>query len=147
MPKVVIHKLGQAHEGEVRENTNLVVRAGIKQFPYPHLRYGCGMGKCSRCACEVVEGAEHLPPPNWKETKLLGANLERGYRLVCQLWINNDIVLRQDSDDVWAATIRPAGAMDIGPGSLSGVRPRPALPRRTLEPSANVTTDSDSPKT
>ena len=66
---------------------------------------------------------------------------------MCQLWINNDIVLRQDSDDVWAATIRPAGAMDIGPGSLSGVRPRPALPRRTLEPSANVTTDSDSPKT
>jgi ferredoxin len=132
VPKVVIHKLGQVHEGEVKENTNLVVRAGIKQFPYPYLRYGCGMGKCSRCACEVVEGAEHLPPPNWKETKLLAANLERGYRLVCQLWIHHDIVLRQDSDEVWAATIRPAGAAgDIGPGSMTALRPKPA---RNLTP-------------
>jgi ferredoxin len=108
MPKVVFHKLGQVHEGEVKENTNLVVRAGIKQFPFPHLRYGCGMGKCSRCACEVLHGGEHLPPPNWKEKKLLGANLDRGYRLCCQLWISQDIELRQDSDEVWAATIKPA---------------------------------------
>lgn len=110
MPKVLFHKLGASHEGEVRENTNLVVRAGIKQFPFPHLRYGCGMGKCSKCACEVLAGAEHLPPPNWKEKKLLAANLDRGYRLVCQLWINQDIELRQDSDEVWAATIKPRDA-------------------------------------
>ena len=108
MPKVVFNKLGQTYEGEVKENTNLVVRAGIRQYPYPHLRYGCGMGKCSKCACEVIAGAEHLPEPNWKEKKLLGANLDRGYRLVCQLWISQDIELRQDSDEVWAATIKPA---------------------------------------
>jgi len=29
MPKVVFHKLGQVYEGEVKDNTNLVVRAGI----------------------------------------------------------------------------------------------------------------------
>ena len=86
MPKVRFEKLGEVHEGEVKDDTNLVVRAGIKQFPWPHLRYGCGMGKCSKCASRVIEGAEHLPPPNWKERKILGANLERGYRLVCQLW-------------------------------------------------------------
>ena len=71
MPRVVFHKLGQRYEGEVRDNTNLVVRAGIRQYPHPHLRYGCGMGKCSRCACEVIAGAEHLPPPNPKENKVL----------------------------------------------------------------------------
>ena len=108
MPKVRFEKLGVVHEGEVKENTNLVVRAGIRQFPYPHLRYGCGMGKCSRCASRVIEGAEHLPEPNWKERKILGANLERGYRLLCQLWIHQDIALVQDSDEVWAATIKPA---------------------------------------
>ena len=107
MPKVVFNKLGQRYEGEVRDNSNLVVRAGIKQFPYPHLRYGCGMGKCSKCACEVVAGGDHLPPPNWKEEKLLRDNLQRGYRLMCQLWIHHDIELRQDSDEVWAATIKP----------------------------------------
>ena len=96
MPKVVLHKSGQVFEGEVKENSNLVVRAGIKQFPFPNLRYQCGMGKCATCASRILGGAEHLPPPNWKEKKQLGDRLEQGYRLMCQLWINNDIELAQD---------------------------------------------------
>jgi ferredoxin len=107
VPKVVFHKLGQRYEAEVRDNTNLVVRAGVRQFPFPHLRYGCGMGKCSKCASRVIAGAEHLPLPNWKERKMLRGNLERGYRLCCQLWLTHDIELEQDSDEVWAATIKP----------------------------------------
>jgi ferredoxin len=95
MPIVVFHRNGEVHRGEVKENTNLVVRAGIKQFPYPHLRYECGMGKCSKCACLVLGGAEHLPPPNWKEKKQLGERLAQGYRLACQLWIEHDIELVQ----------------------------------------------------
>lgn len=96
MPKVVIQKEGQRFEGEVRPNTNLVVRAGIKQFPYPHLEYGCGMGKCSKCMCRVLQGAEHLAEPNWKEKKQLGERLDAGFRLACQLWIHHDIELCQD---------------------------------------------------
>ena len=107
MPRVVFHKLGQTYEGEIKEGTNLVVRAGIKQFPFPHLRYGCGMGKCSKCACRVISGAEYLPPPNWKEKKMLRDNLDRGYRLCCQLWFRQDVELMQDSDEVWEATIKP----------------------------------------
>ena len=61
MPTVTFHKAGAVFHGEVKENTNLVVRAGIKQFPFPHLRYQCGMGKCATCACRVLGGAEHLP--------------------------------------------------------------------------------------
>ncbi|RKF38331.1 2Fe-2S iron-sulfur cluster-binding protein [Paraburkholderia fungorum] len=95
MPIVIFHRNGEVHRGEVKENTNLVVRAGIKQFPYPHLRYECGMGKCSKCACLVLGGAEHLPPPNWKEKKQLGERLTQGYRLACQLWIEHDIELVQ----------------------------------------------------
>jgi ferredoxin len=106
MPKVAFHKAGQVHENEVKENTNLVVRAGIRQFPFPFLRYECGMGKCAKCACRVLEGGEHLPPPNWKEKKLLGENLARGYRLLCQIWIHHDIALEQDTDEAWAATIK-----------------------------------------
>lgn len=96
MPKIVLHKNGQVHQGEVRENTNLVVRAGIRQFPYPHLTYGCGMGQCGKCACIVLHGGEKLPAPNWKEKKRLGPRLEQGYRLVCQLWLTDDIELSQD---------------------------------------------------
>ena len=98
MPKVKLHKNGQIFEGEVKDNTNLVVRAGIKQFPFPNLRYECGMGKCSKCACKVLSGGEKLPPPNWKEKKQLGDKLAEGYRLTCQLWLSDDIELMQDVD-------------------------------------------------
>ena len=60
MPRIVVHKAGQAYEGEVKDNTNLVVRAGIKQFPYPHLKYRCGMGQCGTCTSHILKGAEHL---------------------------------------------------------------------------------------
>jgi len=96
MPMVTLHKNGQVFRDEVKPNTNLVVRAGIRQFPYPNLSYQCGMGKCATCACKVLAGAEHLPAPNWKEKKLLAERLEQGYRLVCQLWIEHDIELLQE---------------------------------------------------
>jgi ferredoxin len=96
VPTIVLHRAGQIHRGEVKENTNLVVRAGIKQFPFPHLRYGCGMGKCAKCASRIIGGAEHLPEPNWKEKQRLGPKLDEGYRLICQLWLNHDLELAQD---------------------------------------------------
>jgi ferredoxin len=98
MPHIVLHKNGQVHAGEVKENSNLVVRAGIRQFPFPYLRYECGMGKCAKCACRILAGGEHLPPPNWKEKKQLGERLASGYRLTCQLWINQDLELAQDDN-------------------------------------------------
>ena len=102
MPLVTFHKNGQVYRDEVLPRTNLVVRAGIKQFPFPHLAYQCGMGKCASCACRVLAGAEHLPEPNWKEKKQLGERLAQGYRLVCQLWLEHDIELVQEA--------RPASA-------------------------------------
>ncbi|VVE31576.1 2Fe-2S iron-sulfur cluster-binding protein [Pandoraea soli] len=98
MPVVVFRRNGQTYREEVKANTNLVVRAGIKQFPFPHLRYECGMGKCARCACRVLSGGEHLSAPNWKEKKQLGDRLDAGFRLACQLWIEQDIELAQDDE-------------------------------------------------
>lgn len=112
MPIVTLHKNGHVYTDEVKDNTNLVVRAGIRQFPYPNLRYECGMGKCSKCACRVLAGAEHLPPPNWKEKKQLGDRLQQGYRLVCQLWIEHDIELEQE--ELAAAQPAPPTAACVG---------------------------------
>jgi ferredoxin len=81
---------------ELPENTNLVVRTGIKKFPWPHLRFGCGMGKCGKCACRVLAGGEMLPEPNWKEKKVLEGRLDEGLRLACQLWLHHDVTLTQD---------------------------------------------------
>jgi ferredoxin len=100
VPTVILHRDGQAYQGEVAENSNLVVRAGFKQFPFPHLRYGCGMGKCAKCACRVLKGAEQLPPPNWKEKQRLGPRLDEGYRLICQLWLSHDVELAQDKNPI-----------------------------------------------
>lgn len=96
MPVVVLHKDGEVFREDVPENSNLVVRTGIKKFPYPHLKYRCGMGKCATCAARIISGGEHLPAPNWKEKKMLGEWLDRGYRLSCQIWVNHDIELTQD---------------------------------------------------
>lgn len=115
MPTVVFHKNGQTYRDEVKENTNLVVRAGIKQFPYPHLAYGCGMGKCATCTCRVIRGAEHLPAPNWKEKKHLGERIAQGYRLVCQLWLTHDIELVQEpakADAILATGSTATGNVD-----------------------------------
>jgi ferredoxin len=97
MPTVTFHKNGQTFRGEVKPDANLVVCAGIRQFPFPHLSYGCGMGKCGKCASRVIAGGEHLPPPNWKEEKVLGGHLMDGFRLCCQLWLSHDIELAQDN--------------------------------------------------
>ena len=97
MPKVVFHAAGQTYVDDVKPDANLVVRAGIKQFPYPHLKYQCGMGKCATCACRVLAGAEHLAAPNWKEKKQLGDRIETGWRLACQLWLTHDIELTQEA--------------------------------------------------
>ena len=82
MPKITIHRDGEAHQGDIAADSNLVVLAGIRKFPYPHLSYMCGMGKCG---------------PNWREKKTLGDDaLAEGYRLVCQLRIFEDFEIEQE---------------------------------------------------
>ena len=117
MPTVTIYKDGEGHTAEVPPNTNLVVRAGIKQFPYPYLKYRCGMAKCGTCASRILKGGEHLAAPNWKEQKILGEHLAEGYRLCCQLWIHQDIELTQDGVDF--RTERPPSPPEAKPCSPS----------------------------
>jgi ferredoxin len=109
MPRVILHKRGEVFADEVAENSNLVVRTGVRRFPYPHLTFGCGMGKCGKCACRVIAGGEHLPEPYWKESARLDGRIAQGFRLICQLWIRHDIEIEQD-DALNAAAVRDAAA-------------------------------------
>jgi ferredoxin len=93
MPNVRLHVNGKIVEQNVKDNANLVVLAGIRQFP--ELKYGCGMGRCTKCTCKIISGGEQLNEPNWKEKKMLGEKVEVGYRLACQLTIVDDIELSQ----------------------------------------------------
>lgn len=95
MPKIRLHLENTVYEQDVPESSNLVVLAGIRKFP--HLKYGCGMGKCTKCACRILEGEEDLQEPNWKEVKMLGDLVNDGIRLTCQLSIKNDLELTQEN--------------------------------------------------
>jgi ferredoxin len=94
MPNIILHQNGETYQQEVGANSNLVVLAGIKKFP--HLKYGCGMGKCTKCMVKVLSGNDKLPEPNWKENKMLGDKLQDGYRLACQLYITEDLEIVQE---------------------------------------------------
>jgi ferredoxin len=94
MPNIILHQNGETYQQEVGANSNLVVLAGIKKFP--HLKYGCGMGKCTKCMVKVLSGNDKLPEPNWKENKMLGDKLQDGYRLACQLYISEDLEIVQE---------------------------------------------------
>ena len=76
MPLVKIISENKIIEENVTENTNLVVQAGIKKFPYPYLKYKCGMGTCGTCSSLIINGQKYLPDPTWKEVKILKEKFE-----------------------------------------------------------------------
>lgn len=95
MVKITLHSPQGTYVQEVPVQSNLVVLAGLKKFP--GLRYSCGIGRCGKCASRVLTGGEHLPPPNWKEERVLGAErLAEGYRLLCQINVVADLEVEQD---------------------------------------------------
>lgn len=98
MPKVILHVDGTIVEQDVKDNANLVVLAATRQFP--KLKYGCGMGRCTKCTCQVINGADSLPTPNWKEEKMLGDKVKEGYRLTCQMTIQEDVEISQENINI-----------------------------------------------
>jgi ferredoxin len=95
MPLVRLFHNNDVFEKKLDKNTNLVVQAGIKKFPFPHLKYKCGMGACGTCECFIVSGKENISEPTWKEKKILKEKLISGSRLACQFRIFDDIDLKQ----------------------------------------------------
>ena len=96
MPLVKIIRGEEVFEKEVEENTNLVVQAAIKQYPFPYLKYKCGMGTCGTCSSIIISGGKNLDEPTWKEVKVLKEKLNSGYRLACQFRVLHDIELEQE---------------------------------------------------
>ena len=95
MPIVKIIKGDKVFKKNVEPDTNLVVQAGIKNFPFPYLKYKCGMGSCGTCASKIISGGENLTKPTWKEIKILKDKLDFGYRLACQFRVKNYLEIKQ----------------------------------------------------
>ena len=96
MPIVRIHVGNKIYEDEVPLDSNLVVKSGIRKFPYPYLKYRCGMASCGTCISKILSGSENLTSPEWKEKKLLKEKLNNGFRLACQFRVLGDITITQD---------------------------------------------------
>ncbi|MBB5448428.1 MULTISPECIES: 2Fe-2S iron-sulfur cluster-binding protein [unclassified Paraburkholderia] len=54
--------------------------------------FKCGGGLCGTCKCKVERGLEHTDAVKEKEKRHLSdADLEAGYRMACQTFINGDV--------------------------------------------------------
>jgi len=79
MPTVIVND--EVLEYEVGEELLDVARRNSA-----HIGFLCsGKGICQTCTCRVLEGQQHLSPPNELEQTLISeARLEQNYRLACQ---------------------------------------------------------------
>jgi len=75
------------------------------------IRYRCERAVCTTCLTEVLEGMEHLSPPNERESqtlKTIGA--APNYRLACQCSVYGDV--RLDYIPITDPRRKPAGPND-----------------------------------
>lgn len=71
------------------QNSNLLRVSLRAQGGIP---FKCGGGVCGTCRCRIETGREHLDAVKAKERKhLTDADLEAGYRMACQTFVNGDV--------------------------------------------------------
>jgi 2Fe-2S ferredoxin len=98
--EAVVRVVPGEHEFEVRAGESLIQAAWRAGYEWPTLCYG--MGTCTACQCEVIDGLDHLSPRTEAEEHMLGdlgrrkrrANPRR-VRLACQLFLAGDVLVRK----------------------------------------------------
>lgn len=96
-------------EIEVRRGESLLQAAWRAGYSWPTLCYG--MGKCTACQCEVLDGLHLLSERTEAERQLLGDLRRRvrradprRIRLACQVEISGDVVVRKPGVEVAGGT-------------------------------------------
>lgn len=89
MPKITFLDNGETYDVPAGSYLELAQNYGI-----PH-DFGCTVGSCGTCRCEVVEGAENVNPRSDEERETLEmvTDVANG-RLGCQLVVHGDVKLR-----------------------------------------------------
>jgi len=96
MPKVIIRPLDI--ELEVPEGETIMGAAQAQGYYWPTT---CGgEGRCTTCACQVIDGMERLSPRGRSEERVLvserGAKiLEQPIRLACQAQVYGDVEIEK----------------------------------------------------
>lgn len=106
-------------EIEVRPGETLIEAAWRAGYHWPTLCYG--MGRCTACQCEVLDGLHLLSERTEAERTLLSDAKcrvrrinPRKARLACQMTVTGDVIVRKPG-------VKLNGAMDSTPNEVSGV--------------------------
>lgn len=96
------------------ENSNLLRVSLREQGGIP---FKCGGGLCGTCKCRIEQGLEHTDAVKPKERKHLSdEDLQQGYRMACQTFLNGDVAVS------WTPRPKPsatsASAPSPGPGPV-----------------------------
>lgn len=62
--------------------------------------YRCASGNCGTDRVFVEEGAENLSAPRKRERDRLGTLLDEGWRLACQTYVEGDVSVSWDPDQL-----------------------------------------------
>lgn len=87
------------HEEEVAVAAGTYLTAAAVRAGVPIVHDCDGLGLCSTCRVEIVEGGDGVPPVAAAERVQLGEAVERGWRLCCLLRVYDDLVVRVPETD------------------------------------------------
>lgn len=84
---------GEEYELEVNEG-ELMLDAALDRDV--ELDYSCREGMCDSCMVRILAGAENLSPPTQEEIDMLGDDVQKGFRLSCQVRMNGPVKVMQE---------------------------------------------------
>lgn len=85
---------GEQHELEVNEGENMLDAAIEREV---EIDYSCLEGMCDSCLVRILGGVENITPPTQEEYDMLGEEeVNRGFRLACQVKVNGPVKLMQE---------------------------------------------------
>lgn len=71
--------------------------------------FKCGGGICGTCKCRIERGLEHTDAVKPKERKHLSEDeLQRGFRMACQTFVNGDIAVSWGAQTATAPQATPS---------------------------------------
>jgi|GEM_PF-3417223 len=84
---------GQQYELEVNEGENMLDAALDREV---ELDYSCRNGSCDSCLVRILAGINNLSPPTPEEVAMLGDEIQKGFRLSCQVKVHGPVKLLQE---------------------------------------------------